>query len=139
MLYRFLIVLLLLDALFLMGVVLLQAGKGGGLAASFGGASSGDALFGARQAGNLLTKATWWSAGVFLGLAFLMQMSASRRTGPTSVLDQAITPPAQTTPAPSGAATTAPPLQALPTTPAGGGAKQPDAAAKQPESTRKQP
>ena len=136
MFYRTLIVFLLLDAFVLMAAVLLQSGKGGGLAASFGGASAGDQLFGARQAGNLLTKVTWWAAGIFIGLAFVLQLSSARSRGPTSVLDQSFAPaPTKAVPSPSGAPTAAPavPLQALPTAPAAGGAKQPDATKKQPD------
>jgi len=141
--YRALIIILLLDAFVLMAAVLLQSGKGGGLAASFGGASSGDALFGARQAGNLLTKVTWWSAGIFIGLAFIMQLMAARNAGPRSVLDQSFAPPpTKSSPAPSaapGTAAPAVPLQALPTTPPAGAAKQPDASKKAPEPAKKQP
>ena len=139
--YRILIIILLLDAIVLMAAVLLQSGKGGGLAASFGGGSSGDALFGARQAGNLLTKVTWWSAGIFLGIAFIMQVFSSRVAGPTSVLDQSFTPaktaPSPTSPsqqpvtgAPSVLTQPAPTNPAPPTPPAAGG-KRPD--------TKKQP
>ena len=57
MLYTFLLTLLVIDCIVLMLAILLQSGKGTGLAASFGGASSSpDALIGIRQAGNLLTK-----------------------------------------------------------------------------------
>jgi preprotein translocase subunit SecG len=132
MLYRFLIIILLLDAIVLMAAVLLQSGKGGGLAASFGGGSSGDALFGARQAGNLLTKVTWWSAGIFLGVAFIMQVASARVSGPKSVLDQSFNaaPPAAAAPAPAPAAgggATAPLTLpgAAPTTPAPPAKKQP--------------
>jgi preprotein translocase subunit SecG len=143
MYYKILIVILLLDAFVLMAAVLLQSGKGGGLAASFGGASSGDALFGARQTGNLLTKVTWWCAGIFIGLAFLLQLASSRSRGPVSVLDQSFAPaPGKSAPAPSGApGATAPavPLQALPTAPPAGGAKQPEASKKQADPAKKQP
>lgn len=131
MFYRTLIVFLLLDAFVLMAAVLLQSGKGGGLAASFGGASAGDQLFGARQAGNLLTKVTWWAAGIFIGLAFVLQLASARSRGPTSVLDQSFAPAA----APGAAPTV--PLQALPTAPAPGAAKQPDATKKQPDPAKK--
>ena len=141
--YRALIVFLLLDAFVLMAAVLLQSGKGGGLAASFGGASAGDALFGARQAGNLLTKVTWWAAGIFIGFAYIIQLMSARASGPRSVLDQSFAPPTtKSAPAPSaapGAAAPPVPLQALPVTPPPGGAKQPDASKKAPEPTKKQP
>src|ERR1044072_176148 len=76
MLYTFLVILLILDSIVLVAAILLQAGKGGGLAASFGGATSAaDSLIGTRQAGNLLTKASWWCGGIFLLLAFLLQIA----------------------------------------------------------------
>jgi preprotein translocase subunit SecG len=87
--YTFLLVLLIIDSLVLITAILLQAGKGGGLAASFGGVSSAtDAFIGTRQAGNLLTKASWWCGGIFLGLAFLLQVMSVRTSAPRSVLDQ---------------------------------------------------
>jgi preprotein translocase subunit SecG len=109
MLYRFLLTLLVLDSLLLVVAILLQSGKGGGLAASFGGATStADALIGSRQAGNLLTKTSWWCGGVFLFLCFLLQIASARTRVPTSVLDKPltrtpgaapVTPPAATSPA----------------------------------------
>src|SRR5262249_57626472 len=58
--------------LFLILVVLLQAGKGGGMGIAFGGAGS-QTVFGSSGAGNFLTKLTTVTAAVFmitsLGLA----------------------------------------------------------------------
>jgi preprotein translocase subunit SecG len=115
--YKILLVLLILDALVLTAAILMQSGKGGGMAASFGGASSSDALFGTRQAGNLLTKASWWCGGIFIGISFILELSASRgRAAPTSVLDKSFSPtrtaPAQPAPPPTG--TSPVPLQSLP-------------------------
>lgn len=121
--YTFLLILLIIDAIVLATAVLLQAGKGGGLAASFGGtSSSSDSFLGTRQAGNILTKASWWAGGIFIGLAFVLQIMSSRSRVPTSILDQALTPSAQTAPlaAPAGEAgvQSAVPLEpAAPTTP----------------------
>lgn len=50
--------------LVLVGVVLLQQGKGGGMGAAFGGASS--QVFGGRGAGNILTRATAICAAIFM-------------------------------------------------------------------------
>lgn len=50
--------------LVLMGVVLLQQGKGGGMGAAFGGATT--QVFGGRGAGNILTRATAICAGIFM-------------------------------------------------------------------------
>jgi preprotein translocase subunit SecG len=124
MLYKFLLVILVLDALVLIGAILLQSGKGTGLAANFGGASSSpDAFIGIRQAGTILTKATWWCAGIFLGLSFVLQILSTRTQVPKSVLEdtfnnasapapvttpQSAVPAVPLTPAPTSPATTAP-------------------------------
>jgi preprotein translocase subunit SecG len=122
MLYTFLLVLLIIDCLVLMLVILLQSGKGSGLAASFGGASSApDALIGIRQAGNLLTTASWWGGGIFLGLCFILQILSTHTSAPRSVLEKGLgARPANVAPPP----TTAPavPLEPAPTTTAPQGA-----------------
>ncbi len=54
-------------SLFLVLVVLLQQGKGGGLGASFGGGGGGAGqVFGGGGAGNLLTRTTAISATLFM-------------------------------------------------------------------------
>src|SRR5947209_10806737 len=94
MLYTFLLILLIIDSIVLVVAVLLQAGQGGGMAASFGGVSSSASSFmGARQAGNLLTKASWWCGGLFLGLSFLLALASTRSRTPSSVLDQTFQTP----------------------------------------------
>ena len=114
MLYRILLIVLILDSLVLVAAILLQAGKGSGLAANFGGASSSpDAFIGVRQAGTILTKATWWCAGIFLGLAFVLQVMSTRAQAPRSVLEKTFSNQPAPTPAPAG---TAP---AIPLSPAG--------------------
>jgi preprotein translocase subunit SecG len=105
MLYNILVAILFIDAVLLVAAILLQAGKGGGLAATFGGvSSSADAILGTRAAGNLLTKASWWCGGLFLGLAYLLSLMSANTRRPTSVLDEAFTPPPATAPAPRSAA-----------------------------------
>lgn len=118
--YTFLLILLIIDALVLATAVLLQSGKGGGLAASFGGASSStDSFMGTRQAGNILTKASWWCGGIFIFLAFVLQLMSSRGRVPTSILDQALTPTSQTSPTAGNVPTTGV-QSAVPLTPATG-------------------
>ena len=118
MLYNFLLVILVLDSIVLMAAILMQAGKGGGLAASFGGASSSaDAFIGIRQAGNLLTKVSWIAGGIFLTLAFVLQIASTRSRSPQSVLDRTFSAP--TTPAPAAPVTGGSDAgQALPLSPA---------------------
>jgi preprotein translocase subunit SecG len=120
--FTFLLVLLIIDSLVLVTAILLQAGKGSGLAATFGGvSSSADSLLGTRQAGNLLTKASWWGGAVFLFLSLALSIASTHRRAPTSVLDQAFTPAAPAPSAPAGGATGGAagiPLTPAPSTPA---------------------
>jgi preprotein translocase subunit SecG len=101
-----LLILLILDSFVLVAAILLQAGKGQGMAASFGGVSSSpDAFIGTRQAGTWLTKITWWAGGIFIAIAFLLQIGAARGRAPKSVLEQGLTPPpAAPAPAPTSSA-----------------------------------
>jgi len=74
-----------LVCLFLIAVVLLQSGKSGDLAAAFGGQGSQTA-FGPRGAASALSRATTWSAIIFMITSITLSIYASRRTGPSSVL-----------------------------------------------------
>lgn len=69
----FLTILHVVICFFLILVVLLQPGRGGGLGSAFGGA--GQQVFGGRGAGTFMTKLTWVSAALFIvtsvSLAFL--------------------------------------------------------------------
>ena len=96
--YGFLLTVLVLDGVFLGVVILLQAGKGGGLAAMGGGAAATDVL-GGRQATTLLTRATWIAGTVFMVLSLVLAIMSSRSTTPTSVLE-GIANPAASTPQP---------------------------------------
>lgn len=64
--HTFLYALHILVCLILIGVVLLQRGKGADLGASLGGGGA-NTLFGSRGAGNFLSKMTTASAIVFMG------------------------------------------------------------------------
>lgn len=93
--YAFLVTLLIIDALLLSVVVLLQAGQGGGLASLGGGTT--DMVMGGRQAVTLLTTATKWLGGVFMGLSLVLSLvAANRGTAMTDVqrqLQQQAAPP----------------------------------------------
>jgi preprotein translocase subunit SecG len=69
--YGILVGILILDSLILATAVLLQAGQGGGLATMGGGAGT-ETIMGGRQATTLLTKVTWWTAGIFLFLSLIL-------------------------------------------------------------------
>ena len=86
--YGILLFILILDGLFLSVVVLLQSGKGGGLAAMGGsGTTPTEGILGGRQATNLLTRATWTSGTVFMVLALVLSILSSRASSaPSSVI-----------------------------------------------------
>ena len=65
---------------FLIGVVLLQQGKGGGMGSAFGGGGGSNTVFGGAGAGNFLTRMTAIAATLFMVLsAVLAYMSTSSR------------------------------------------------------------
>ncbi len=95
--YYFLLAVLVLDGIFLGIVILLQSGKGGGLAAMGGGVTATEGILAGRQATTVLTRATWISGGIFMGLALILSVLSSRAQQPQSILlDQM----QQTAPAP---------------------------------------
>ena len=97
--------------LFLIGVVLLQSGKSGDLAAAFGGQGSQTA-FGPRGAATALSKATTWSAIIFMVTSIVLSIYASKRTGPTSVLSNVKTTQSKSQPATPAQQPTTPPTPA---------------------------
>ncbi|MGQ0712350.1 MAG: preprotein translocase subunit SecG [Gemmatimonadaceae bacterium] len=117
--YTLLIVLLVLASVMLIAVVLMQAGKGGGLAATFGGVgTSPDSFFGTRQMGNVLTKSSWYLGGAFLLLGFVLSLMSSRAATSRSVLDQPAGAATAPVTAPTPGINQAPiPLETAPTTP----------------------
>ena len=120
--YTFLLTLLVLNSIVLITAVLLQSGKGSGLSANFGGSSSSsDSFVGTRQAATLLTRATWWGGGIFLVLAYVLQIMGTRPNTPRSVLDPLSRQgaPANTAPAPANTPSAVPltPVNPAPTAP----------------------
>lgn len=84
-----LVVVQVLVAVALIGLVLIQHGKGADAGAAFGSGASGT-VFGARGSANFLTRATAWLAAAFfassLGLAYLV----NDRSGSTSSVVDAL-------------------------------------------------
>jgi preprotein translocase subunit SecG len=92
-----------LACFFLIGVVLLQTGKGADVGAVFGGSSS--TLFGSTGAGNFLTKLTTGIAILFMLTSVFLTYGSARQRSAT-IFDEApitepfssdIPPPVQTT------------------------------------------
>ncbi len=104
MLMNFVLALQILAALVMIGLVLIQHGKGADMGASFGSGASGS-LFGATGSANFLSRSTAACAAVFfvctLGLAYT---SFDRpKEAATSVLDRPATPVTAPAPTASGA------------------------------------
>ncbi|HEX8202251.1 MAG TPA: preprotein translocase subunit SecG [Isosphaeraceae bacterium] len=99
-------VLLLLLSLFLICLVLIQRGKGGGLAGAFGGVG-GSSAFGTK-AGDVFTRITIIAAGIWIALNMLLVILANQR--PTSAFGAIATPGAakRTDVTPGGAASSPP-------------------------------
>ena len=98
----------MLSALAMIGLILVQHGKGADMGAAFGGGSSGS-LFGASGSANFLSRTTAVLATVFfvctLGLAYFGNLRASSPSGSGSVLEgAAATAPAAIASAPAAPA-----------------------------------
>jgi preprotein translocase subunit SecG len=84
---------------FLIIVVLLQSGQSGDIAAAFGGMGSQTA-FGPRGAATALSKATTWSAIIFMVTSITLSVYASRAgLRSRSVLGSTSSAPAKSAPA----------------------------------------
>lgn len=112
--FGFLITVHILVSITLIVIVLLQAGKGADLGATFGTGAS-QSLFGAGGGGSFLGKLTAGAAIIFmvtsLSLAYLSGISGSSSIMPSSK------PAAKTAPKPSGAQQQAAPVQGKPAAP----------------------
>ncbi|MEO3692346.1 MULTISPECIES: preprotein translocase subunit SecG [unclassified Roseateles] len=105
----------LLSALAIIGLVLVQHGKGADMGASFGSGASGS-LFGATGSANFLSRSTAVAATLFFGCTLALAFLANGRGGAASSVDRSLdrAPAAVTAPAPaaSGAAAIPGALQA---------------------------
>ena len=116
--YIFLSILIVIAALLLIGAVLIQKSKGGGLASDY---SQGNQYMGYRKTTDFIEKATW-SLAIFICVVSICASFAIKT--PVTRSGMAPAPAATTSPAP--APTTAPAPAATPSAPA---AETPAAAA----------
>lgn len=75
----------LLVALAIIGLILLQRGKGADVGASFGGGAS-QTVFGSSGGGNVLTSATGWLSAIFFATSFGLAMIADQQYAETDDL-----------------------------------------------------
>ncbi|HUF10828.1 MAG TPA: preprotein translocase subunit SecG [Rhodothermales bacterium] len=104
--YTVLIVLIAVIGVLMAIVILLQSGKGGGMAGIAGGSGGGGAtqLLGARQAPDILEKATWVFATLFIvlciGTNFFVDTAETRQSVIQTQSQQLpVAPPTATPPA----------------------------------------
>jgi preprotein translocase subunit SecG len=90
------------SAFAIIGLVLLQRGKGAEAGAGFGAGASGT-VFGARGASTALSRATAIFAAVFMINSLLLAYTGTKQVQPASILDQAADSAPKT---PAGAAKT---------------------------------
>jgi preprotein translocase subunit SecG len=109
-----------LSALTIVGLVLLQHGKGADMGAAFGSGASGS-LFGATGSSNFLSKSTGVAAAVFFGATLALAFFGARPVaGGGGVMDKL---PVST---PATSATTVPKAQTAPSPATAGDAVQPN-------------
>lgn len=127
-LFTFIVVIQVVSALTIIGLVLLQHGKGADMGAAFGSGASGS-LFGATGSSNFLSKSTGIAAAIFFSATLALAFIANKRTGTNSgVMENLPAAPVSATPAagPSApdASGVAPAQNAAPAAPASGQANQ---------------
>ena len=100
-------------ALALIGVILIQTGKGADIGAAFGGGSS-QTVFGGRGPTTFLHRMTTALAALFMVTSVVLTIYAVRQQQPTSVIPEE---PVQAAPAESAPAQPAEPVPAQPEPP----------------------
>ena len=76
----------LLVALAIIGLIMLQQGKGADMGASFGAGAS-QTLFGSSGSGNVLTRSTAWLVALFFATSFGLALIANQKSEVASDLD----------------------------------------------------
>ncbi|MBK7230961.1 MAG: preprotein translocase subunit SecG [Saprospiraceae bacterium] len=83
-------ILIALDCLLLIGVVLIQNPKGGGVDSTFGGQSANQ-MFGAARSADFIEKLTWYLAAIL----FILCIFAALLTGSSEIVPSEVLPPAE--------------------------------------------
>ena len=95
MIYTLFLVLILVAAVLMIGIVLIQESKGGGLASNF---SSSNAIMGVRKTTDFIEKATWGLAIAMVLFSIVCAWTAPQAEGNRSVLENTQTQAPQTNP-----------------------------------------
>lgn len=90
------IVLTVIVAILLIGIVLIQKSKGGGLSSQFGGANT---VMGVRQTNTFLEKTTWTLVSCLVVLSIISAFTMPKVSNSTQLRTKPVAPAASTAPA----------------------------------------
>lgn len=105
--FSLVVVIQVLSAVAIIGLVLVQHGKGADMGAAFGSGASGS-LFGATGSSSFLTKATAVAAFLFFSSTLSLAYFANRHTAPSGSVMDTLSAPVQTKTVDAPAASSAP-------------------------------
>jgi preprotein translocase subunit SecG len=91
--YTLLVILIVIVAILMIGIVLIQESKGGGLASNF---SSGNQVLGVRKTTDIVEKTTWTLAAIMVVISIACAYVAPKATSDQSVLE-GVTPQTEKT------------------------------------------
>ncbi len=93
--YTLFVILIVLASFCMIGIVLIQESKGGGLASAFSGANSS---FGVRQTTNFIEKTTWALAAAMVVISIICAYAVPSVNSDASVIEKAATEQSTTNP-----------------------------------------
>ena len=93
--YTLFVILIVLASICMIGIVLIQESKGGGLASAF---SSANSSFGVRQTTNFIEKTTWTLAAAMVVISVICAYVAPNAATEGSVIEKAATEQSTTNP-----------------------------------------
>lgn len=93
--YTLFVILIVIAAFLMIGIVLIQESKGGGLATGF---ASGNAVLGVRKTTDFIEKATWALAASMVVLSIVCAYVAPSAVSEESVIEKAATEQSTTNP-----------------------------------------
>ena len=93
--YTLFVILIVLASFCMIGIVLIQESKGGGLASAF---SSANSSFGVRQTTNFIEKTTWTLAAAMVVISVICAYVAPNAATEGSVIEKAATEQSTTNP-----------------------------------------
>ena len=94
-LYTLFVILIVFAAILMIGIVLIQESKGGGLASNF---SSSNAIMGVRKTTDFIEKATWTLAALMVACSIVCAYVAPTAANDASVVEKAATESSTTNP-----------------------------------------